>query len=182
MLAHCYRGSGSFALREKVSSATPEHATQDLQVYAAANVPGISRDSLVYFGASVFWRAAVHAWAVPQTSANIRIDLGRYEDPLKRFLLGEGPFPENMVMSVRISSLTSLLEVATLPQSRTDHGFHVHDFTIPGVAFALLVGSGIPEEYRRFCTARSPEGFVFLSWELDLEFVQFMTTIGGMSR
>jgi hypothetical protein len=182
MLANCYRKNGSFPLREKLLSAIPEHATEDLQVYAAANLPGVCRNSLVYFGASVFWRAAVRTWAVPMTSTSIRIDLGRYEDDLRLFLLNEGDFPENIVMSVRISSLASLLEVATLPQSRTDSGCHVHDFTIPGVAFALLVGARIPQEYRKFCTARSSEGFVFLSRELDSEFVQFMTRVGGMHR
>jgi hypothetical protein len=182
MLAHCYRENESFRLREKLQSAIPEHATEDLQVYAAANVAGVCRNSLVYFGASVFWRAAVHTWAIPMTSTSVRIDLGPYEDDLRRFLLNEGTLPENIVMSVRISSLASLLEVATLPQSRTVNGYHVHDFTIPGVAFALLVGSGIPREYRRFCTARSPEEFVFLSRELDSEFVQFMARIGGMYR
>jgi hypothetical protein len=182
MLAHCYRENGSFRLREKLLSAIPEHAIGDLQVYAAANVAGVCRNSIVYFGASVFWRAAVHTWAVPMTSTSIRIDLRRYEDGLRRFLLDEGALPENIVMSVRVSSLDSLLEVATLPHSRTDSGYHVHDFTIPGVAFALLVGSRIPQEYRKFCTARSSEGFVFLSRELDSEFVQFMTRIGGMYR
>jgi hypothetical protein len=182
MLANCYRQNGAFELREKLLQATPEHATEDLRVYAAANIPGICRDNLVYFAASVFWRAAVHEWSVPGTANKTRISLGRYEDQLGKFLRDEAPFPDDMVLTVRVSSMSSLLEVATLPQSRTDDGYHVHDFTIPGVAFALLVGARIPKEYRRFCTAQSPEGFVFISRELDQEFVRFMISARGMYR
>lgn len=180
MLLHCYRQSGSFRLRELLYAATPVLQNHGDLVYAAASIPGISRDKLVYFGASVFWRAAVHEWRMPTTSINIKTNLSSYEDKLRRFLLGELPFPQQMVMAVRVSGLTSLLETAMVPDQQVDAGFDIHQFMIPGVEFALLVGSSIPAEFRPLCTASSPEGYVVVSRELDTQVVQHLVGLGGM--
>jgi hypothetical protein len=40
------------------------------------------RDKLVYFGMSVFWRAAVHRWHMPAGDP-VPINLGPYEDPIR---------------------------------------------------------------------------------------------------
>jgi hypothetical protein len=53
-------------------------------------------------------------------------------------------------------------------------GFRVHQFMIPGVDFAMFVGARMPQGYEMFCTARSPEGFVLVSKEIDTRVVEYM--------
>jgi hypothetical protein len=76
--------------------------------------------------------------------------------------------------TVRVSSLTSLLDVSIAPNQQTENGFRVHQFMIPGVDFAMFVGGRIPQGYEMFCTARSPEGFVLVSKEIDTRAVEYM--------
>ena len=90
-LKHCDRGRGRFILRDILASNAPRWERNGFQVYDGVKMPGVKLESLVYFGFSVFWRAAVHTWKTPD--GNVRIDLGPYEEPVRGFLLDEMPLP-----------------------------------------------------------------------------------------
>jgi hypothetical protein len=62
MLSQCYRVREGFALKNALELAVPVYADgSNLRVYSAATVAEIDVPKLVYFAASVFWRASVHA-------------------------------------------------------------------------------------------------------------------------
>jgi hypothetical protein len=147
-LRHCDRGRGRFRLREILTSNTPRWDRNGFRLYEGAMITEINTEALVYFGMSVFWRAAVHTWKTPD--GTVRIDLGQYEEPVRLFLRDEGPFPDNMVMTVRISDLGNLMWT---PVQENRRGFHVFAFGILGLAFNLAVGSKIPEEFYTIGTA-----------------------------
>src|SRR5450432_2151262 len=76
---------------EKV--AAPEGPRNTLKAYTGAQLPELDRDKLVYFALSVFRRASVHTWKT-RDSGTVKIDLGsRYNDELRRYLLGETELP-----------------------------------------------------------------------------------------
>jgi hypothetical protein len=88
------------------------------------------------------------------------VDLGPYEEPLRRFLLGEIAFPDQFALSIRVSTLPELYQTAHAPASENGDGFHFYRFAIPGLVFILFVGSRIPKEYFAASTVPAPERYI----------------------
>lgn len=133
VMGRCWRGDEGFRIREILHRSQPLIDRVELKVYAGAEIPELDMDKIVYFGASVFWRAAAAKWTI--LGESVHIALGRYEESLRAFLLDNGPFPREMVLSVIVSELEQL-DVCLLPvSSRTKSRLHRHRFIIPGLTF-----------------------------------------------
>ena len=59
VLAMRYRSDGSFSLRDLLASATPSSTNGATSVFNARSISGIDVDRLLYFSASIFWRAGI---------------------------------------------------------------------------------------------------------------------------
>jgi hypothetical protein len=167
VLAYFYRGRGrGFKLREILLQQTSLFIDGNRQLYACAGVPNLDMDKMIYFAASFFWRTAVHVWK--RDERTITIDLGKYAEPLRRFLLGEIPFPEGMALHTWISSFDGdLLAKLHLPEARRIEGFHTYQFAIPGIHFRLMVASHMPQRWFEWSTAPGPHRLVGIMPELD---------------
>jgi hypothetical protein len=97
---------------------------------------------LLYFGVSVLWRAGCHSWRWQGDS--LKIELGPYLEPLRKFLYEDAPFPDRMALVVHVQQVEDFALRVVLPQSRREHGHHIHTFTIPGLLFFLSVGQLLP--------------------------------------
>src|SRR5262249_13183044 len=92
-IRNAWHASDDFPLHERLSLSKPTAENADVRIYLARDVPELKIEQIVYFGASVFWRAAVRRWS--RTPGDY-IDLGQYEPGLRQYLLGEQRFPEDM--------------------------------------------------------------------------------------
>ncbi len=90
--------------------------------------------------------------------------LGLYEEAFRRFLLGEAPFPNHVLLVVTLSETQDNLNNRNmaLPHGgeRTEHGRH-YQFVIPGIMFVVIVGKAITPEMRQIGTW--PNGFVYIA-------------------
>jgi hypothetical protein len=136
LLANCWRDPAKFPLRDKLIAAGKSLLPlPDFDVLDAAGVPGVDRDKLTYFGVSVFWRAAVHSWHMPSGDP-IPIKLGPYEDPIRRYLLGETGFPKDLVLLVSVSHSMDEMKnkFVTFPWFfRREGGHHQFKLIVPGI-------------------------------------------------
>jgi hypothetical protein len=80
VLSKSYRLQGPAPLYAALSNASPDPAFESGTVYSAPSVPGMNIDQLVYFGASIFWRASAADWRLNRKPA--RIDAAR--KPIRR--------------------------------------------------------------------------------------------------
>jgi hypothetical protein len=175
VLSHSYRAPGKFKFKKILRSNDPMFSGPDGAIYAAGAIPELDMNQVIYFGASVFWRAAVHSWR--RDNRIIALELGPYREPLRKFLYEDDPFPEHMVLHVWISSLDDhLCAVLNLPESGTKHGIHTHQFGIPGMTFELMVGSNIPRQQFLYSTAPAPERFMAVIRSVDLNDTRDMLT------
>lgn len=99
----------------------------------------IDVESIVYFAASVIWRACV------MTEECI---LGtHYELAFRRYLLGEAQLPPEVSMNMVILEPSSLLahpeRYFTFPSSTKIPAAWLHGFTVCGLMFRCFVGGGI---------------------------------------
>lgn len=141
---------GSFPFLSRVRATEPVYADGTTQLYV--EVGGASH--LVYFAASVFWRAGATQWRTPD-GENIGIDLGPYQKQLGEFLLGRSTFPQEACMGIRLLTHSALRGLFRLPSASRVGIFKSHDFQVPGIQFCLFFGKPIPESFRNLCAIRS---------------------------
>ena len=60
-------------------------------------------DKLAYFGLSILWRSGVHMWNTAFGEKSNRMDLEDFEEPIRLFLHGDGPFPADVAVQVTVS-------------------------------------------------------------------------------
>ncbi len=143
VLANCARQDGSFGLRDSLVRTTPFHQEEGFTIYDLRYLPDAG-DQLLYFGASVFWRASVARWK--DRDRNLRpISLGRYEEEFRRYLLGEVQFPAKAALILHISKEVVPEMTVAFPCTNRDSGFFRHKFYVPGLLFIMYVGNRMPD-------------------------------------
>ncbi|PLZ01957.1 hypothetical protein CY652_13080 [Burkholderia sp. WAC0059] len=100
--------------------------------------------------------------------------LGKYAEPLRRYLLGEMDFPSEMSMSMAILEPSSLLKrpegYFTMPSSvKTPYGW-LHGFTVCGLAFQCYISGTLDPQLKlvsligdnpeKYALLRKPENFI----------------------
>ncbi len=170
VIENCWHSEKEFPILSALASAGPVYSgAAGFRIFAGRAIAGIDIDRLGYFAASVFWRAAAHRWSAIGKTIPTKLDLGPYEEELRRFLLGVAEFPADVSLSVNVNSATILAnEYAVLPFLKNRESTHrQYKFLIPGLGFELFVGKAIPASVRRMCMVRSPEGFLFTSEKME---------------
>ena len=139
-LANCLRKAGDFPLHTALFAAS-SITHQTVKVYHAANVPGVDISALMYFAASIFWRASVHKWRECK-----QINLGPYQEELRTYLLGQTLFPLQSTLVVSIpETLTEFTNLVMFPYGGRSDAYHTHKFLIRGIGYSLLTGKLIPQ-------------------------------------
>jgi hypothetical protein len=110
---------------------------------------------------SVFWRASVRRWRHFDVGVGIR--LGKYEEPLRKWLMDEGPFPKNMSIMICLPPHAQALPMFYGPRAVKTAHFHRFTFYVPGVELILFVGNRMPEHAISSCAYNTPEKLVFSS-------------------
>jgi hypothetical protein len=128
----------------------------EFMVYTEPDTPTIDRDRLTYFGLSVFWRASVRVWK-QRGGKPITIDLGNfYNESLRKFLLGQTPFPSDVTLTVFVCTDTLTQESFFAPNLGYRGEYRTYNFAAKGLLFFMSLGKLIPAGIRRLCTMTGP--------------------------
>lgn len=134
----CAVDAETFPLLETVKRA-PIVFTEPLCEWHAAKTAlegGFER--LLYFAASVFWRASAHVWPARKSDVVHSKLAASVESDLRAFLRGEIGFPGSVVIIAMVWTDVPGSTVIAHPRSHFDGSRVVHTFCVPGVKFALL--------------------------------------------
>ena len=140
VIANCAQPDGNFRLRDTLVQTSAVIQDEGFAVYDLCHLPGAA-DQLLYFGASVFWRASVERWKDRDRDLTL-ISLGPYEEELRRYLLGEAQFPQKAALILHISKEAEM--TTAFPCTNRDSRFFRHKFYVPGLLFIMYVGNQIP--------------------------------------
>jgi hypothetical protein len=156
--ANCYHTQRNmFRLRQLLAAATPILSGPQGGAYDASQVEKIRIDKLVYFGASVVWRASLRSWRIQKYVYGPNELGAKIQEELRLYLLGEGPFPSDAVSCVYISTLATPQLSIGFPEALPEENSNLlYRFYIPGLWFFLLVGENLTEDNRKMCILRSP--------------------------
>ena len=149
---------GIFPLLDRLSAATPRYSTLGLVGYWASDV-GIDADKFAYFALSLLWRAAVHQWQLPDGTITSHIDLNDFEEPIRKYLLGDSPFPAHVI--VMVTACTDLVSrnATFTPIAFPDDPHTTYVILTQGVQFR--VGVNLPPPMRQLCCTSSPQKWIF---------------------
>jgi len=142
VLAMRYRSDGSFPLRDLLQGATPVNTNGATSVFNARSLTGVDVDRLLYFAASIFWRAGIANWATKFADAP-KIDLrpeimAKFAD----YLLGKGVFPGETSLNVCVASDAQPQRTMISPFKAQETPFARYEAHIPGMMFELFVDAG----------------------------------------
>ncbi len=155
VLSRRYRSDGSFPLQKSLEAATPESTNADTRIYDVSKVEDVEVDQLIYFAASIYWRAAAANWATRAVSLP-RIDFSpQLMTSLNDYLMGRSGFPSQLFLWVSVAEEKIPLRLMTFPQRDSafqDHGRY--EFHIPGMMFQLFVKA--PQELDVLSLNNSP--------------------------
>ena len=140
-----------FPLYEKLTTVKPELVEEDVAAYASVKVPAIRIDFLTHFAMGIFWKSGVHDWRTG--NGTLRLEFGPYREAIRRFLLGETPFPKHAYLTINVVPPSLPTISAYLPYRSKAVRFAFHSFYVPGVEFMLTLGKSTPDFLRTMCVA-----------------------------
>lgn len=159
VMKYCSRNAEGFKLKELIDASKPLTGN-GLKVYSAALIPEIDLEQLTYFASSIVWRAAVHKWKLGKKRIE-PIYLGTYREELRRYLLGETPFPKNAVVWVSVIPEEKLWNVFIPPYGEKVNQCKRYKFPFLGMSFMVFLGNQIDSTFREMCTLRSEKHFIY---------------------
>jgi hypothetical protein len=122
---------------------------------------GVSTDRLAHFALGVFWRASAHNWKTLglQTTS---IYLGALAERISLYLLGEGPFPDGIVLLMTVCTDHGSQGLVFAPSLMKGGIYPAFSMMVRGIKFTLVTGNNLPEEIREACCVRSTRKAIFV--------------------
>ncbi len=174
VIANCYQADGKFPLYDNVITQPPVAVSPIVTLYGSCAVPGIEPEQLGFFAASIFWRAGATDW---RNKRSPRIELGPYEDLLRRYLLGLTPFPKDAALRVILPTPALARLVATLPMPDRLDGIRSYTFLIPGIAFTMILGKHMPSSMREVAFIPSPNRIICISDQIHQKWLEGVAAV-----
>jgi hypothetical protein len=168
-----------FILRDVVEQIKPTVDEHGMRLYPTAAVPEIAVDKLVHFAMGIFWKASVAAWGLSAMQSNLK--LGPYQESLRKFLLGETPFPEHIRLLTIVAARPLGVAAIRLPVEGRRIECRTFNFLVPGLAFMLFVGKIIPEHWKARCFYSCSEHPILMA-DLRGKLTEWMNKALGQAR
>jgi len=131
-------------------------------VYHAANNSEIDVEKFLHFAFGILWRAGVHSW-IGKIKPTM-VELGLYEERIRFWLHGTGPFPGMAALNLVVSRPDRMQLTLTQPvQIPAATQWNQYMFYALGVLFHLHVGDIVGFEERFMCFYHNPQHPVLLS-------------------
>ena len=142
VLARRLMPDNSFALRDILRQHSPTGTRDGASFYGAGGISEIRPEQLVYFAASIFWRASVCDWNTPLGIYEQLVLGSEVKEGLRKFLLILGPFPDPIGILLLLSASSTPRQVVTLPVRTSSVTEWEHfEFYIPGMNFVMTIGN-----------------------------------------
>lgn len=142
-----------FPLLSRLKVAMPDWERNNHTAYSGAAC-GIDTAKIVYFGASVLWRASLRRWTIGTTETTT-VNLGTYQEPLRKFVHCEAPFPTDGVAIITVCTDFASQGCFFTPCAIPDAPATGYSLLLLGVSFRFFFGPNVPSEFRRFCCVHS---------------------------
>jgi hypothetical protein len=149
--------NGRFPMREALLRSPIKSTIRAGESYKEPYDSAFDLERLVYFAASVFWRASVHTWdRVKHLMERAPLPL-ELNEQLRLFLLHLGAFPIDAVLLISVSASKPLPHIIFPQANKRANLTDIigYDFAVPGLQFRLMYGN-IPDLMKQISVAVPP--------------------------
>jgi len=143
-----------FPFYDMLTEVAPDTSEDGSAAYACSRNRKIGFRKLTNFAVGVFWKASVHSWR--KNKSGPMIQLGKYGEEFRRFLVGKGRFPKHATLVVGVSPPENAVIGFMMPHFRGVSTCHQFVFYVPGIIFVLQVGKQISDYERQLCFYSAP--------------------------
>jgi hypothetical protein len=154
VLARCLQADGRFPLAAVLASKEPDVSAvgTSTRLHYAARIPEVDVAAVTYFGASIFWRGAIHPW---NTDGRVPVPLGAFfQEQLRQYLMGLQPFPQDYFsLWVVVREGKEIDRLTYAPAGNRIDKLHSYRFPMPGFCFMLFVSKNLPARVTEKCFA-----------------------------
>jgi hypothetical protein len=149
-----------FHIFDILQATTASFSRPDCNLYTAAETPTIDREKIAYFALSIFWRASIKTWKLRQ-GKHVRIELGKkYNEELRKYLVGETRPPNSAAMSVAVTTDLKHRKVVFPPTGSVRGQSPGFSFLVCGIHFELAMGGTIPAYLKHLSILKGPEQYI----------------------
>jgi hypothetical protein len=149
-----------FPLLDRLNLALPAYDSPRLQAFRGDAV-GFDTEKVAYFGLSILWRAAVRQW-ITLKGETTKVELAAaFKESLRRYLLGETPFPIDVVVVATVATDFGSRESCFVPNRIKDNPMIAYGLMTKGLYFRVLFGD-TPDELRKICCVGGPWKLLFV--------------------
>jgi len=161
VLRYTYRNKNNFKFQNILKGLEPEELIDNAYVFSVNQISEIKMNHFLHFAAGVFWKASAGKWKFLREPLRNNQLGKKYEEKLRKFLKGDSPFPENLVLTMSVSNEESPFPTVIFPDHEKRDGFFQHRFYIPGIEFILWVGNLVPKGIKNISISHSSGGKIF---------------------
>jgi hypothetical protein len=152
-------GRAGFPLLRTLQTSAGSRSSGGFTFYDRSTTGAIDRQKLGYFALSVFWRGSVHVWKESSKKAPV-IQLGEYDEPVRRYLLGETPFPAGIAVMLFVCTDQFSQGVFYEPSRGNDGDVTTWTFMARGLNFFLSGTEGQPVNLANACMVTGEKGII----------------------
>jgi hypothetical protein len=171
----------TFPLYDLLTKCPPYLSEDGLEAYLAAHNPEIDVEKLVHFAMGIFWKAAVHPWS--GTDREPRIELGPYAEEIRKWLRGEGLWPQNITLTMAVSRPERAQITMNDPyRGVSDSVSRIYFMHVLGVLFVLNIGKKIPPHMKALCLKHNIDAPIIVSDDLTNKIEHLFASMYRKSR
>jgi hypothetical protein len=169
-----------FPFYDLLTKRAPDCDEEGTVFYFAGNNSEINVDKITHFAMGIFWKASVHSWS--GHSKEPRIGLGPYSEAIRRWLRGERPFPEHILLAMTVSPPLRAQITFNDPYEGIRQGWRSYFTHVPGILFILNIGREISSEMKWLCLYQNPSHPIIVSQEITAKLEKMFATMYLKSR
>lgn len=169
--------AGSFPLLELLDQLKPTAESNEHRVYSLATST-LPVASLVHFGMGIFWKATQPKWNWGPYPANT-VQLGEFEEELRRFVLGDCPSTPNIVLTIQCIDSSTFAALSNFPQSSRGQLGRQHWFRVLGVKFRLVASNRLENGLRRLAANSASQPIILRSRQPSEELSDWVKLVAG---
>jgi len=148
-----------FPLHEKLRLALPLRSGKNVLEFEGDRL-GLDMEKFSYFALSLLWRGVVAQWLMPCGALTSPLQIGDFEEPIRKYLLGEASYPAQTWVIVIVEANEIARAAFTVPQGVSKSGFPDFGFLVRGVHFRVAMGPNVPM-YLQQCCCTLPQRYIF---------------------
>jgi hypothetical protein len=121
---------------------------------------GINTEALAFYALSVLWKGSVHKWKTFEGQEST-VDLGKYQEPIRRYLAGEATFPDGVYVIATTCTDQGSPGMCFAPSKVSGSRFPMYSILVRGIWFHIVTTDEAPAGLSDLCCVRSAENVIF---------------------